>query len=87
MLAFSVYTNGKNIFKTSEERSNICCLNGLKVTNCVWIIAMHRFLFMIYGRVVNIYDSSRVSNLIHKNLLKINDNLFVNASVFAIKCM
>lgn len=45
LTAFSVYTNGKKLFKISTENPcNIRCLNGIRVFSTFWVVFGHRFL-------------------------------------------
>lgn len=46
LIAFSAYTNGKNLFDISENKSpnTIHCFNGLRAVSVMWIIFGHRVL-------------------------------------------
>jgi len=48
LIAFSAYTNGKNLFKISrsDAANAIACLSGLRGISLLWIILGHRFFDM-----------------------------------------
>eukprot|EP00095_Tigriopus_kingsejongensis_P011127 maker-scaffold645_size120276-snap-gene-0.39 protein:Tk11127 transcript:maker-scaffold645_size120276-snap-gene-0.39-mRNA-1 annotation:"nuclear pore complex protein nup93" len=43
MLCFSLYTNGGKLFNTEKTKSNIDCINGLRVFSMAWVIFGHTY--------------------------------------------
>ncbi|CAG9536777.1 unnamed protein product [Cercopithifilaria johnstoni] len=47
LLAFSVYTNGRNILKTEKKSNQIHCLHGTRVLSMFWIILGHSYYYIV----------------------------------------
>ncbi|VDK71115.1 unnamed protein product [Onchocerca ochengi] len=47
LLAFSVYTNGRNILKTEKRSNQIHCLHGTRVLSMFWIILGHSYYYAV----------------------------------------
>ncbi|KAK9872845.1 hypothetical protein WA026_019632 [Henosepilachna vigintioctopunctata] len=41
LIAFSMYTNGKNLVKISKNQNQLLCINGIKAITMLWIILGH----------------------------------------------
>ncbi|XP_019874197.2 nose resistant to fluoxetine protein 6 [Aethina tumida] len=53
LLSFSIYTNGKKIFKTKTNDGTMGCLNGLRVISMAWILFAHGHLFAFFVPSIN----------------------------------
>uniref|UniRef100_A0A0R3RIY9 Acyl_transf_3 domain-containing protein n=1 Tax=Elaeophora elaphi TaxID=1147741 RepID=A0A0R3RIY9_9BILA len=53
LLAFSVYTNGRNILKTEKQSDQIHCLHGTRVLSMFWIILGHSYYYIIISLTVD----------------------------------
>lgn len=55
LIAFSLHTNGKNLFTMTKAKSNksIECLNGLRSLSLLWIIFGHRYFDMFMAPATN----------------------------------
>lgn len=55
LVAFSIYTNGKNLFdlKPRDSTNSIECLNGLRALSLLWIIFGHRYFDMFLAPATN----------------------------------
>lgn len=64
LIAFSVYTNGKKIMKTTstQDSGQILCFNGVKVISMLWVILGHRYSFLASIGLINLSDGEEVSN-------------------------
>uniref|UniRef100_A0A0N5AGU8 NRF domain-containing protein n=1 Tax=Syphacia muris TaxID=451379 RepID=A0A0N5AGU8_9BILA len=47
LLAFSIYTNGKNVLRTERSSKQIHCLHGIRVMSMFWIILGHSYYYMV----------------------------------------
>ncbi|KAL1509192.1 hypothetical protein ABEB36_003966 [Hypothenemus hampei] len=56
LVAFSVYTNGKKLFNYQQSKSELSCLNGIRVLSMLWVIVGHCFSVTITGPVSNGLD-------------------------------
>uniref|UniRef100_A0AAR5PLN8 Nose resistant-to-fluoxetine protein N-terminal domain-containing protein n=2 Tax=Dendroctonus ponderosae TaxID=77166 RepID=A0AAR5PLN8_DENPD len=56
LVAFSVYSNGKKLFKTQQNASELACLNGIRVLSMVWVLAGHSVSVTVSGPVSNALD-------------------------------
>ncbi|XP_018567001.1 nose resistant to fluoxetine protein 6-like isoform X2 [Anoplophora glabripennis] len=54
--AFSIYSNGKALFKASKSPSEIACLNGIRFLSIVWVVSGHIFSIYTSGPVANLKD-------------------------------
>uniref|UniRef100_A0A914ULF1 Nose resistant-to-fluoxetine protein N-terminal domain-containing protein n=1 Tax=Plectus sambesii TaxID=2011161 RepID=A0A914ULF1_9BILA len=45
LLAFSVYTNGKNILRAKKGPNQVHCLHGMRVLSMFWIILGHTYYY------------------------------------------
>lgn len=61
LLAFSVYSNGKKLFKTQRNASELACLNGIRVLSMVWVLAGHSVSVTVSGPVSNALDVLEVN--------------------------
>lgn len=67
LLAFSFYTNGKNILKTTKQSDQILCFNGIKVVSMIWVILGHRYL-SFQDLAVNKEEVTEVTNFFIKQI-------------------
>lgn len=48
LLSFSVYSNGRKLFSTSQpESSNLGCVNGVRFLSMCWVILGHTYVYSI----------------------------------------
>ncbi|XP_066586140.1 O-acyltransferase like protein-like [Prorops nasuta] len=74
MIAFSLYSNGKNIFRTDRLSDSIGCLDGLRFLSICWIIYGHT----CYNEAMDAkIDLERVPQMHHNwiNMLALNGNI------------
>ncbi|KAL3994535.1 Acyltransferase family protein [Acanthocheilonema viteae] len=53
LLAFSMYTNGRNILRTEKKSNQIHCLHGTRVLSMFWIILGHSYYYIISSLTVD----------------------------------
>nr|CRZ23040.1 BMA-NRF-6 [Brugia malayi] len=53
LLAFSIYTNGRNILRTEKRSNQIHCLHGTRVLSMFWIILGHSYYYIISSLTVD----------------------------------
>uniref|UniRef100_A0A6P7GWX3 Nose resistant to fluoxetine protein 6-like n=1 Tax=Diabrotica virgifera virgifera TaxID=50390 RepID=A0A6P7GWX3_DIAVI len=52
-VSFSLYTNGKKVFERPQRRSNLSCLDGIKVLSMLWIVLLHTHTTYLAGPLFN----------------------------------
>ncbi|CAH1104299.1 unnamed protein product [Psylliodes chrysocephalus] len=62
LLAFSLYANGKKLFKIPRRSSNLSSLDGLRVMSMVWIVMLHSHSVYTSGPVSNAKDIVNFTN-------------------------
>lgn len=60
LLAFSIYTNGKKILKTTDDSGQILFFNGMRVLSMFWVIMGHRYQ-LLESQVPNLEEAKAVS--------------------------
>ncbi|XP_022258231.1 nose resistant to fluoxetine protein 6-like [Limulus polyphemus] len=72
LIAFSSYTNGKDLLNTKTGPENIGVLHGLRFFTMAWVILAHTYLmsdFNIYKRLIDFRDAQKdVTVLAHLEL-------------------
>lgn len=48
LASFSLYSNGKELFKTSKNSSQLEVLNGIRVFSMIWVVLIHGYALMMY---------------------------------------
>uniref|UniRef100_A0A6P7H384 Nose resistant to fluoxetine protein 6-like n=1 Tax=Diabrotica virgifera virgifera TaxID=50390 RepID=A0A6P7H384_DIAVI len=62
LVAFSVYTNGKKLLQTSNNRtSSLDCLDGIRVLSMIWVMTFHMYVKYIAVPVFNSKESIQIS--------------------------
>ncbi|XP_050297632.1 nose resistant to fluoxetine protein 6-like [Anthonomus grandis grandis] len=78
--AFSMYTNGKKLFRSgkseSPDHSYIDCLAGIKVLSMLWVLIGHTFSLTLSGPLANGRDAL--------NYIVKTESLFFANAVFAV---
>ncbi|XP_072382954.1 nose resistant to fluoxetine protein 6-like isoform X2 [Diabrotica undecimpunctata] len=73
-VSFSLYTNGKKVFEMPQRRSNLSCLDGIRVLSMLWIVLLHTHNTYLSGPLFNSNDVLNHSN-------KLLSMLFVRADL------
>ncbi|XP_044763430.1 nose resistant to fluoxetine protein 6-like [Coccinella septempunctata] len=56
--SFSIYTNGKQLLKSSSNEDHLLCINGLRVLNMIWVIVGHVYVnYLLAGAIDNWKDA------------------------------
>lgn len=53
LVMFSVYTNGRDLFKVRQTSNSLECLNGIRVLSMMWIMLLHSFSVYHSGPLFN----------------------------------
>uniref|UniRef100_A0A6P7GAN4 Nose resistant to fluoxetine protein 6-like n=1 Tax=Diabrotica virgifera virgifera TaxID=50390 RepID=A0A6P7GAN4_DIAVI len=61
VVAFSIYTNSKNLFHTSNRVSSLDCLDGIRVMSMVWVMAFHVYVKYMASYIFNSKDSIQIT--------------------------
>lgn len=64
LLAFSAYSNGKKILKTSQDSGQILFFNGMKVLSMFWVITGHRYQWS-QTEYINVEEAEEVGSAIN----------------------
>ncbi|CAG9835423.1 unnamed protein product [Diabrotica balteata] len=64
LVAFSIYTNGKKLFQTSNRVSSLDCLDGIRVMSMIWVMAFHVYVKYIASYIFNSKESIQITGSI-----------------------
>ncbi|KAJ8916787.1 hypothetical protein NQ315_005792 [Exocentrus adspersus] len=56
LTAFSVYSNGRKLFRISKNSGELTCLNGIRFLSMMWVIIGHIFSMVYMAPIVNFKD-------------------------------
>ncbi|KAG5866663.1 hypothetical protein JTB14_004654 [Gonioctena quinquepunctata] len=62
LIAFSTYTNGRNLFHVNKKRTELSSLNGIRFISMLWIVAVHTHSVYTSGPVFNSKDVIDLTN-------------------------
>lgn len=51
--SFSIYSNGKFLFKTSKNSGQLEALHGIRTLSMCWVVLCHAYAFLLFGAVIN----------------------------------
>jgi hypothetical protein len=60
MIAFSMYTNGKKLFRLGNSQQ-LECLNGIKALSMLWVVLGHVYMAYVFVPLDNYIDVYNVS--------------------------
>jgi hypothetical protein len=60
-VAFSFFTNGRKLIKSTTNPEQMLCLNGMKAISMMWIVMAHEYVNGSWGAVANYLIISEVN--------------------------